>query len=194
MWVHIYAYPSDTARDASWKEKLILPFYFTFLSNALAVFASSLRIFNYIKSDYFKTRVDIMMAANLFITCLVYWALLFPFRKPENVIGWISNMIIHLTTPVLSIVVFVIYHRKLKENNDNLNHWKTGNWDMAFLLGWLIIAFIIYFAMGMNKSSAIYAFMNVANQKWYMSLIYLISIPSLYYFMHVLATYLTKKK
>ena len=98
---------SPAAGRPKWKEMIILWFYFTFLSNFLGVIVPALVLFRDIKKDnkkfqYLKT----LMAVNLTLTMIVYWALLSKNIAQNTPQGIFSTSIIHAATPLLSIFTY----------------------------------------------------------------------------------------
>lgn len=179
----------ELIRVEAWHEKLIFPFYFTFISNAMAIITSAIMLFVKKTNTGWMRRLQVFMAINLLVTFLVYWATLFPNHHPDGAISWVTNLSVHLITPLLAIVAFLVQTVGNKETIKYKNIFKSAAANLLFLVVWISIALIIYFSIGASvsfdshkvQSGAIYFFMNVIENKPLTTVIYIIAIPVAYY-------------
>lgn len=168
-------------RDPNWYEKIILPFYFTFISNVMAVILSLDKLANLFKSKNFKRKFEVLTAVNLTATLIVYWSTLYTKHNVTTNIAWASNIFVHTLTPIFTVAAIYIHVWKNKEVQFSKNIWKSSLKNLLFLLAWTTIALIIYFSLDMNKSSAIYFFLDVVHNKWWETTLFIIFSPIIYY-------------
>lgn len=197
-------------RVEGWHERLIFPFYFTFISNVFGLIVSFLRTFKLDKNVKLLRRLEIFAAVNLVITLIVYWATLFPKTAPDTALSWASNMFIHLITPVITVIAFVFQTKGNKHTHQYKALCKESAWHLIFPLAWLAVATILYFALGAAVnydttkipdhnstkvgSGAIYFFLDYCVNAWWITLIYIVAIGGAYYGFTLLAMWLSNPK
>ena len=187
--------PDPTTKDA-FQEHIYLFFKFTFLSNLMCCVVSFFAITNIISNEnnHFR-RIKVMNNANLTITMIVFWTLIFPKRGIGyyDVFGFITTIFAHLIVPILAIITFFI-EAKYSSINKKINIVKTSTMNMIFIVLWTIIALILYFSFGGVKKDAIYSFMAILQNKWYKTLMIIIVVYSAYFGFNSLYTWMYKTK
>lgn len=195
MWTQTFEfYPHEKlATDrANWKQFLILPFYFTFLSNFLAVLVSGYRSMGCGWNEKFMRRAEIFMVVNLTITMGVYWSMIFPSANISSTFTFASTFWIHVVTPVASIIVFFLHNHNYSYKV-KMKPIKTAIQNMVFPVLWLAVAITIYYSLGGTENDAIYKFLNFNNQAWYLSIAFVAGIGIVYFGFTWFYTKLTNK-
>lgn len=175
-------------------EKIIVWFYFTFISNVMGLILALFKTLNIFKSEskHFQ-RFEIMTTTNLTVTFLVFWAVLAPHNKTWNVpLATIQNIFVHLLTPVALITMFVLNATKGKQRTE-LSSLKTSLINLIMPLVWIIVAIIIYFSLGADEHSAIYSFLDFKGHK-VMAAIAIPGIALVYFGITFGLTYLQSRK
>lgn len=196
MWTQTFEFfPREKAPGdrENWKQFLILPFYFTFLSNLCAFLASFFRCTEIIKNENFLRRLEIFMAVNLTITMLVYWTMIFPRNEINSPFSFTATFWIHVITPCLSLIVFFL-HNHVYAERVSVKTWRNSIWHLIFPVVWLIVAISIYYILGGNKNDAIYKFLDFNHQAWWMSILVVSGIGIAYYLFTALYTKITNPK
>lgn len=196
MWTQVFEfYPREKAIGdrENWKQFLILPFYFTFLSNFCAFLASFFRCTGIVKNEKILRRLEIFMAVNLTITMLVYWTMIFPKNEIHSSFSFTSTFWIHVITPCMSLIVFFVHNHYYPERIA-VKTIHNSLWHLLFPIVWLIIAVSLYYILGGSKNDAIYKFLDFNNQAWWMSIIVVTGIGIAYFGFTTLYTKLTNPK
>lgn len=186
----------DAQKDANVQRLYVKAWlYFTFLSNLMIFIYAFLRYTRFF-DKYAKTMTIFknIIATGISITCLVSWTLLVKDEVatlggksgPVKVVSRIFN---HTLNPIVFVGVYLL---DIKINKTTL---KQQHFDaffiMIFPMIWLLMATIIYFSLGAEKEDAFYSFLAYKQNKWWMTLIYLVGITVLFGLFGVLYTYIT---
>lgn len=172
---------SQFRRDPAWYEKVILPFYFTFISNVMGVLLPLVKVSPLKKYRKFVRNFEILTSVNLLATMIVYWSTLYTEHNVKTNIAWASNGFVHTATPILIIAVTMLFVWLNKVKIEYKNVYVSTLTLLWFLFTWIVVALIVYFALGMNKDGAIYFFLDVAHNSWWKSLLFGIFSPVVYY-------------
>lgn len=197
-------------RVEGWHERLIFPFYFTFISNMFGLVVSFMRTFKLDKNERLMRRLEIFMAVNLTITFIVYWATLFPKTKPDTGLAWAAMMFVHLITPIAAVFAFAVQTVKNKKTPVYSNIYFESAKNMVFPFVYLGVATVLYLALGaavdfdttkipgkeITKvgSGAVYFFLDYCVNAWYTTLIYIVAIAVAYYGFTLLAMWVSNPK
>ena len=180
-------------------EAIIVWFYFTFLSNVIGLIVSSIRVFENIKGIEHKKYniLRLMATTSLIVTFLVYWGYLFPGHLKDNdfkieAFNFTKTLFVHALTPIMMVVVFFYSNFRLKEAIKK-SPWKESLFTSIYPFVWMIVAIIIYFALGGGKNSAIYSFLNFNEKPAWMFPAFFFGIGSLYFFTSLLLQVLENK-
>ena len=182
----------------AWVERLLIPFYFTTISNVLILVLFSCKMFfskNLFNNKFFKI-FEIIAINNITLTIIVYWLLLAKMSLPQlieerRILMIINTFLVHLVMPLVAIINFLyeIFYLKNKtkiKGDIFINSFKT----LLFPISYLVIALIFYFSLGAHKTSAIYFFIDIIRFPWFKTLIYFLSINGFYYICSFLFIYL----
>lgn len=189
MWLDTYLFDTNKRYmdddgeiiGKKWYDELILPFYFTHISNVMGFLMAFNWVFLIIKNNHIRKRFEILTVTNLMLTLLVYWTILLPFGPPQTALGWIDNLLVHLFVPLLGLFAFLNENFFIK-NKIKFKTWKDSGYHMIFPIVWLIIAMIIYISLNFDSGAAIYPFLDVVNNPVWLSIIYFLAIGICYYF------------
>ncbi len=178
-------------------EGIIMWFYFTFLSNVIGLIVSSIRVFENIKGIEHKKYniLRLMATTSLIVTFLVYWSYLFPGSLKTHgmeAFNFTKTLFVHALTPIMMVVVFFYSNFKLREAIKK-SPWKESLFTSIYPLVWMIVAIIIYFALGGDKDSAIYSFLNFNKNPAWMFPAFFFGIGSLYFLTSLLLQVLENK-
>ena len=153
---------------AVWAENIITPLYFTFMSNLSAFIVSTLVVFGIIKFESKHTqRLKVFMTVNLTVTCLIFWSALAFEIKNYSPLGVVTTTIVHAITPILAITVLIYEARTTSINKEQMaSPVHSAVLLTVFPLLWLAMGIIVYYAMGADKDSAIYGFLDFKKSIW----------------------------
>lgn len=162
----------------NWEEYLMLPFYFTFLSNVLGLIISGIHLTMKNPKQIVLEHFKVMMVVNLVITFIVYWAILSTHMNWSDGFTVVSNLFIHLFTPIAAVVAFVA--ESVLKKPKLITVKKGVLWNFLMPAIYLIVALVLYAILGADgKEDAPYAFLDVAN-KPIMAVGYIIGIAVAY--------------
>lgn len=154
--------------------------YFTFISNFLIFTYGFLRYTRLIDENN-RTVIFLknLIATSITITCVVSWTLLVKdeiktLSDTNTPIKIVSRLFNHTFNPIFFIFLFLIDNKQFESKSNNALHGALK--IVIFPVSWLILATIIYFALGGQKEDAFYSFLAFSQNKWYMTLIYVIGI------------------
>lgn len=187
--------PLNARASEPWKEHLILWFYFTFMSNVSGLVVAILASFDIVKSDSVHLqRFKVMATTNLTVTMIVYWTLLFgPSIDKQDAFSLITNLSVHLVTPMALLFAFIYEARKGNVVN-KINIKKTAMINISFPLLWMVMATVLYYSLGAHANDAIYSFLRFQQNAWYMSTLIVTGIAVAYVGFTSLFTWIYIKK
>lgn len=184
---------SQFRREPAWYEKVILPFYFTFISNVMAVLLPIVKLSPLSKNKHLSRNMEVLTSVNLLATMIVYWSTLYTEHNVKTNIAWASNAFVHTATPVLLITVVLVLAWVDREPHVYKNIFTSSAKRLWFLFAWIMLALIVYFSLGMTKDGAIYFFLDVAHIKWWETVLFAVFSPIVYYIFVLGFTWLINK-